>query len=85
VDLSLSKKLRISERMNVQFQAQAFNLLNHPQFTPGFPDSVRPTTGSNGYTVSRAVLEPRASTFNQDQNFFTSHARTLQLGLKFQF
>lgn len=52
---------------------------------PNNGDSVRPTTGSDGYTVSRGVLEPQDPTFNQDHNFFPSHARTLQLGFKFQF
>jgi hypothetical protein len=36
VDLSITRKFAITERLNVQFRADAFNLLNHPNFTnPG--------------------------------------------------
>lgn len=36
VDLSVGRKFAITERLNVQFRADAFNLLNHPNFTnPG--------------------------------------------------
>jgi hypothetical protein len=32
-DLSLAKKFALSERLNLQFRADAFNILNHPNFT----------------------------------------------------
>jgi hypothetical protein len=32
-DLSLAKKFALSERLNLQFRADAFNVLNHPNFT----------------------------------------------------
>jgi hypothetical protein len=36
VDLSIGRKFALTERLNVQFRADAFNLLNHPNFTnPG--------------------------------------------------
>ena len=33
VDSSLLKKMRISEGLNLQFRAEAFNVLNHPNFS----------------------------------------------------
>jgi hypothetical protein len=81
VDVNIAKTFKINERLNVQFNCQAYNLFNHPQFTPGFPDDVAPV----GYTASRSIVEPQEPGFNQDQNFFPSHARSLQLGFKFQF
>ncbi len=33
VDLSMGRKFPITERINLQFRADAFNLLNHPNFT----------------------------------------------------
>jgi Carboxypeptidase regulatory-like domain len=81
VDVNIAKTFKINERLNVQFNCQAYNLFNHPQFTPGFPDDVAPV----GYTASRSIVEPQEPGFNQDQNFFPSHARFLQLGFKFQF
>jgi hypothetical protein len=50
MDLSLSKEVRITERLRFVFGAQAFNVLNHPNFdqpvgdisNPQFGLSVRP-------------------------------------------
>jgi hypothetical protein len=81
VDVNIAKKFKLSERVGLQFQCQAYNLFNHPQFTPGYLDSVY----GIGYTASRDVLEPQSATFNQDQNFFPSHARSLQLAMKLSF
>jgi len=33
VDLSIVRKFSVTERVNLQFRADAFNLLNHPNFT----------------------------------------------------
>jgi hypothetical protein len=33
VDFSIARKFPITERLNLQFRADAFNLLNHPNFT----------------------------------------------------
>lgn len=33
VDLSIARKLRLSERVNLQVRGDAFNVLNHPNFT----------------------------------------------------
>jgi hypothetical protein len=38
VDTSLFKKIRVSERVNLQFRAEVFNLFNHANF--GFPNEV---------------------------------------------
>lgn len=85
VDVNIAKTFKLNERMNIQLNCQAYNLFNHPQFTPGFLSDVMPTTGAFGYTGSRSVLEPQSPNFNLDQNFFPSHARTLELGFKFRF
>jgi hypothetical protein len=33
VDLSIGRKFSVTERLNIQFRADAFNLFNHPNFT----------------------------------------------------
>ena len=54
VDLSIGRKFSITERLNVQFRADAFNVLNHPNFTnPGAvlssPNAfLSPSTLNNG-------------------------------------
>ena len=34
VDFALHKNTRITEKLNLQFRAEYFNLMNHPQFAP---------------------------------------------------
>jgi hypothetical protein len=88
VDGSLTKNTRISERYNVQFRAEVFNLLNHPNFrTPGQPVTpvfqqasplpascaTTPSTCSNVLgTVGQVILTNTSS-------------RQIQFGLKLTF
>ncbi|MBV9083593.1 MAG: TonB-dependent receptor [Acidobacteriaceae bacterium] len=46
VDVALTKDLAITERVNFSFGAQAFNLLNHPNFDQPQADLANPTFGS---------------------------------------
>jgi Carboxypeptidase regulatory-like domain len=81
IDVNVGKNFHFTERFYFTMQAQFFNVLNHPQFTPGFPDSVFPV----GYTVSRAVVVASDPAFNNDHLYFPGHARTIQLAAKFTF
>lgn len=45
VDLSLFKYFELSERMRLQFRAEAFNLLNHPNFALPETDINSPAFG----------------------------------------
>ncbi len=67
----------------MEFYANAFNLLNHPQFVPGSLNDIL----SIGFTSSGVsnYLTPGASAFNHPEQTFPGNARTLQLGLKFIF
>lgn len=58
-DLSGIKNTHLTERVNVQFRAEAFNILNHPQFGP--PD----TSLGDGTTgiVSTQINNPRELQF----------------------
>ena len=53
LDLSLSKRLRLSERFNLQIRADAFDALNHPNW--GAPN-VSPTSAAFGRITSQANL-----------------------------
>lgn len=82
IDMTVSKRLNITERVAVQFQAQSFNLFNHPQFVGGYLNDV----GSIGFTgAERNMLIPTNPSFNKPQDVFSSNPRTLQLGLKVSF
>jgi hypothetical protein len=76
IDASLMKKLTFKERFNFEFGAQAFNLLNHPQFVGGFLSDVSPFSTA---ATSRNFLIPGNQFFGQYNQFFPSNARTLQL------
>jgi hypothetical protein len=81
VDLSASKRFNITERVAFQFQAQAFNVLNHPQYIPGSINQVN----SNGFTSSTQFQDVSSPAFNQPQLLFNSNARTMQLAAKLSF
>jgi Carboxypeptidase regulatory-like domain len=82
VDVTLLKRINITERFRVEFQMQAFNIFNHPQYVGGFINDV----GSIGFTGSqRNALIPGSGSFNNFSSVFASNARTLQLGLKIYF
>ena len=67
---SLFKNIRITERVNAQFRAEAFNVLNHTNFLlPG-------AAGGTNNNVNRGAFGEAGGTFNP---------RQLQLGLKVSF
>jgi Carboxypeptidase regulatory-like domain len=83
LDVTAAKRFSLTERMHLEFQAQFLNVLNHPQFTPGFANRV----DSIGFTGPAATnyLTPSNAVFNQPERAFPSNSRTLQLALKFTF
>jgi Carboxypeptidase regulatory-like domain/TonB dependent receptor len=82
IDVTAGKRITITERYRVEFQAQAFNVFNHAQYIGGFLNDV----ASIGFTqTERSMLIPSDSHFNQPQTVFSSNPRTLQLALKLFF
>jgi Carboxypeptidase regulatory-like domain len=82
IDMTVVKRFTITERFKIEFQAQAFNLFNHPQYIGGFLNDIAPI----GFTGSQVnVLRPQNADFNLPATQFASNARTLQLGLKIFF
>ncbi len=79
VDLSIGRRFSITERLNVQFRADAFNLFNHPNFTnpggylPGAPFSL----------LSRETLNTGLGGLNPI--FQQGGPRSLQLSLRLAF
>jgi hypothetical protein len=69
VDLALIKNTKVTERMNVQFRADAFDLLNHPNY--GQPSGTVGSVGTIGST--------RFPTGD------SGSSRQLQFALKLQF
>jgi hypothetical protein len=64
LDLSVIKNTKITEKVNLQFRAEAFNVMNH--FNPGMPNSfINLATGQSGQvTTSQApIVTPRQIQF----------------------
>jgi hypothetical protein len=82
-DMTIVKRLNITERQSFEFQAQALNLFNHAQYVPGYLNQVN----SLGYTGGEVhtMLEPQSATFNKPNLVFSNQPRTMQLVLKYSF
>src|SRR5262249_39134059 len=78
VDLSLGRKFELSERLNLQFRADAFNVMNHPNFTN--PGGFLPGTF---FLQSRSMLNQ--SLGGLSALFQEGGPRSLQLSLKLNF
>ncbi len=81
-DMTIVKRLNITERQAVEFQAQALNVFNHAQYVPGSLNQIN----SIGYTGNEVNdLRPQSPLFNQPNQFFSNQPRTMQLVLKYSF
>ena len=82
IDITALKRITITERFKVEFAAQVFNLLNHPQFVAGSLNDIE----SFGVTGSaRNALVPGSGVFGDWGSVLPSNARTMQLSLKIFF
>ena len=72
LDLSATKSTRLSERFNLQFRAEFFNILNHANF--GTPNPVVFSSASTTPAPTAGVITSTAST-----------SRQIQFGLKLLF
>jgi len=72
LDTSLFKNFRLSDRFQLQFRAEAFNILNHTNFQLG--------VGNAGPSGNNRLNRPE---FGKAGGTFSP--RNLQLGLKLRF
>jgi hypothetical protein len=80
-DLSAFKRITIREHYSFQFGAQAYNVLNHPQYIPGTIDNVNSTSFTSSYGFQTAS----SGAFNRPDKQFLNNARTMQLSGKITF
>jgi len=88
VDLSIARKFGITDRFNLQFRADLFNALNHPNFTnPDGEVEPDPTTGApifvNGGGLSTQMLNHGLGGLNA--LYQIGGPRSVQLSLKLLF
>jgi len=84
LDASLIKRFKITESQSVQFRAEAYNVFNHAQYTPGSIDSVDPVT-TTGVGSVNTINAGTLNLFNQPGQIFSSHPRVIQLALRLDF
>ncbi len=81
VDLSAFKRFTVFDHYSLEFGAQAFNVLNHPQYIPGTVDNVNSTS----FTASYNFQTVTSGAFNHPDKIFGNNARAMQLSGKISF
>jgi hypothetical protein len=80
-DATALKRFSFGESRSIEFSAQAYNLLNHPQHIAGTIDNV----SNPGFTSSITYQTASSAAFHDWGKAFAANARTLQLSLKLNF
>jgi hypothetical protein len=95
IDFALHREIRLSESIRVQIRAEAFNVLNHPNFAnpsdpaaPGVPGQLRyfpgPRFGVSTQTLANG-LGPSLIPGELNPLFQIGGPRVLQLAVRFLF
>lgn len=83
VDFSIVKNTKLTERLNLQFRTDAFDLFNHPNFgQPGFVGIVPSIVSFSKGVATSSVGQVSATRFPTADS---GSSRQLQLALKLQF
>jgi hypothetical protein len=88
IDMNIARIVKINERLSVKFLAEAFDLLNHPNFQQSPVDQVQYTTGPdpNQPGVPNAYAATPNSHFGTPLAVASLYgARQLQLSVRFSF
>lgn len=78
LDMSLRRQFKLTERTNIQFRADAFNLFNHPNFA-------NPTGILTSATFGRSTQMLGTALGGLSPLYQIGGPRSIQLALKFQF
>jgi len=82
-DMSFAKIFNVrGENQKIEFRGDFGNIFNHPQYVPGYINSVR---YNDKYTDTRDYLIPGNARFQKWDQIFPSNARSVQLALRYTF
>jgi hypothetical protein len=81
-DLAAYKRLTFREHYSFEFGAQAYNVFNHAQYTPGTVGNINQTSNTTSVINFQKVDN---AFFGQPGKVFQNNARTMQLSGKFFF
>ena len=84
-DMSLFKNFKVTERVGLQFRAEAFNIFNHTNFVLAVPGQASLETTHNQIPTRRDVINATGNFANFGQAGGTLNPRNLQFGVKVNF
>jgi len=84
-DFAIRREFKLHEALHLQFKAEFFNILNHPNFANPQGDLSSPFFGQSTTTLARSLgsSDPATGSFNPIYQF--GGPRSIQLSLKFHF
>jgi hypothetical protein len=93
LDFSVFKNFHVTEGKFFQLRLDMFNALNHAQFTPGSVNGAELTSFTSGPQANINIIEANRNDarpsdqglFNRPDLVYSSHPRTIQLALRFNF
>ncbi len=90
LDLTAVKRFSFHDRYKIEVQLNAFNVLNHSQYLPGYLSNVASigSTGSGAANFAQVTSNGNVQTtgnFDNKYNDFSNNARTMQLAGKITF
>ncbi len=84
-DLAVHREFRLHEPWRLQFRAEFFNILNHPNFASPVNDLASPDFGKSITTLGRGLSENFPGDGSFASIFQLGGPRSIQFGLKLQF
>jgi len=84
-DLAVHRDFRLRESAKLQFRAELFNVLNHPNFAPPAGDLSQPDFGLSTETLSQYLAGQNVGGGGFNSLYQTGGPRSIQLALKFLF
>jgi hypothetical protein len=84
-DLALHRNFPIRERLQLQFRAELFNVLNHPNFGPQISDIASPEFGVSTAVLSQSLNQQGMGGGGFNPLYQLGGPRSIQLALKLIF
>ena len=81
VNLTVLKRLALTERLRLELACQAFNVFNHAQFVPGFVNSINSVVTAYTPGVHNYVTAGNPA-FGDTESTFSSNPRVIQIVAK---
>jgi hypothetical protein len=85
MDLGVARKFKLTERFNIQFRGEAFNIFNHPNFANPNASLSQAATFGRSTTMLGRSLGSGGNQAGFNPLFQVGGPRSLQLSMRFQF